>query len=91
MTDDERVYKGWPLGPYTCPQAGLAARRDASWLSTPGTSRKVHVVAGDGGSKCSGMMLVLDAAVPLDQVPQNVRCQRHGCREAWARTAGEQQ
>jgi hypothetical protein len=78
-----RVYRGWPLGPTGCPQAGLATTRDASWYNSPGRARVVHVVADDGGSACCGMPLVLEIARPPGDVELWLRCQRRGCRERW--------
>lgn len=80
---DGRVFRGRPPGGAGCPQAGRAATRDASWFSSPGISRRLHVVADDSGSECCGMPLVLDQARALDDVDPVLRCQRHGCRERW--------
>lgn len=81
----DRSYGGWRVGPGGCPEAGLAAWRDASWWQSPGTARRYHVVAADGGSECCGMPLVTDIAQPPEAVALVLRCMRHGCRERWPR------
>lgn len=80
----ERVFRGWIPGLPGCPQAGMSATRDASWFNKPGRAYKRHVVAGDGGSACCGMPLVLDYGVEeAARTEGNLRCQRRGCKERW--------
>jgi hypothetical protein len=74
---------GRGVGPEGCPREGLAATRDASWFRKPGYARRYHVVAGDGGSGCSGMPLVLELARRPEDIEQWLRCGRRGCREKW--------
>lgn len=78
-----RVFRGYEVGSEGCPQAGLAAPRDASWYVKPGIARKRHVVASDGGSECCGMPLILEMADAKVLVPWWQRCQRPGCKDKW--------
>lgn len=78
-----RVYRGYQVGDEGCPQAGLAAPRDALWYMKPGIARKRHVVASDGGSECCGMPLILEMSDRKVLVPWWQRCRRPGCKEKW--------
>jgi len=87
-----RYYRGRPVGvPGEDTGEVRAASRDASFFNSPGTARKVHFVAGDGGSACRGMPLVLesvslpvrDLTMSAAEVPDHIRCRAKGCRERW--------
>lgn len=78
-----RRYKGMGVGDEGCPQAGLAAPRDAIWYMKPGIARRRHVVASDGGSECCGMPLILEMSEAKVLVPPWLRCRRNGCKDKW--------
>ncbi|MCX4751744.1 hypothetical protein OG455_41725 [Kitasatospora sp. NBC_01287] len=75
-----------------------AAQRDASWYNRPNTrTDKVVHVAGKPSlygqmSRCGRSVLNEDLMWSLEGVPEHVRCQGSGCRQAWpvaTRTASD--
>jgi len=64
-----------------------AAFRDASFLNNPDTRtpKRAHVLNEDGTPRC-GLMAMMGDPEPADQIPDNLRCKRPGCRQAWPAT-----
>lgn len=65
-----------------------ALSRDASWYAKPELylpkSFHVEVESRRGFSRCNRFLPLVEAsAIPLGEVPLNLRCRRRGCREAW--------
>lgn len=66
-----------------------AATRDASWYDYPNTSSASHVPryhAAKGASPACDRRALLDedSAVPLDEVPAQMRCRRPACARRFA-------
>ena len=65
----------------------MAAQRDATWYSHPSTTggKRWHVVSADGVSPACGAQMVLqdDMGIQAEEVPNNSRCQRPGCKQLW--------
>lgn len=63
-----------------------ALLRDAAWYAKPETTRpkRYHVKVGDRIARCDAFLpLVEESAIPAEEVPESLRCQRRRCREAW--------
>lgn len=64
-----------------------AALRDASWFSRPNVTsiKRYHVIHSTEGTPLCGLQAVLCTEDSVDgkDVPQALRCQRPGCRQAW--------
>lgn len=61
-----------------------AARRDASYGWGHGDAGKYHLPRGETFAACSSRIILDDHSwLPVDQVPQILRCQKAGCRNRW--------
>lgn len=78
-----------PLNP-AVPVLMRAAKRDASWYAYPGTAWQYHIVVGDLLPACNpqGALLTEETARPAEEVAEDVRCRRPGCRVRWPKGKG---
>ena len=60
-----------------------AARRDASFYRKPGRAEVDHIVMTDGFSGCGNVVLYVEGCMDAENVPENDRCMRRGCKERW--------
>lgn len=61
----------------------VAAMRDASWRRYPGRARRYHAIKNSRALCGMRALFVMEAAIPLKDVPQALRCRRPGCRKAF--------
>lgn len=61
----------------------MAAMRDASWWRCPGRAARYHILGSQIETAYCGTPALFCEAIPGDEVPLDLRCQRNGCRQGW--------